>query len=138
MAAALLITTLGVSFHVISYLYNYYLISLILVCVVSPILGVLYTIPFRCTSRYFPTYHNRLNSLFQIWVGIGAALFTLFLRVSANIDNMNLNDFLNKYDIASGLRLIGACCYAAAGFVLIHLKYNKGITGLKQISTPSC
>lgn len=126
MIVAIITSLIGFSLWVVSYLYNFYLIAIVLVLWTSPLLGLLFTIPFHCASKYFPTYNNRLNSLFLLSQGLGAALFTIFLKLSSNPSNQNIKDLLNSYQIAKGLRLIASCLYISSVFIWFNLKYNKG------------
>ena len=135
---ASLILLLAASVTLVSMVYHFWIIAVLLVGVVSPILGTLYTLPFHCTSKYFPTYHNMLNGIFLASQGFGAALFTVFLRISANPNNQNLDDPFNKYWIASGLRLLVFCFVLSALFVWKHLKYNICTLKYIQNSTANC
>ena len=126
MAVSLITLLIGLSLWIISHLHNFYAITMILVLWTSPLLGLLFTLPFHCSSKYFPTYNNKLNSIFLISQGFGAALFTLFLKLCSNPEDLNLNDLLNKYEISRGLRLLAGCLTIASMFVWVNLTYNKG------------
>ena len=123
---ALMMTLTGVCLFSVSLVQKSIVLTSLYLGIVSPFIGMLYTLPFHCSSRYFPTYYNTLNAIFLGFQGLGAALFSLFMRVSANPHNLNLNDPFNKYHVAGGLRLVAICRLISAFFVWTHLKYNKG------------
>jgi len=87
----LLLQLLALSYFIISLQTNIYVIGFVLLVLVSPVVGIIYLIPFHCASRYFPSSNNILNGIFQMGQGFGIGLFNVYIYLGTNGENKMLS-----------------------------------------------
>ncbi|CAD8081800.1 unnamed protein product [Paramecium primaurelia] len=81
---------IGMSFMLMAIFDQYWIIHLLLqLFVIAPSIGILYSTPFLTTWRYFVKQKQHLNSIFQIFIGLGA-FFALLIFESNQANQLEL------------------------------------------------